>query len=621
MSKSGKASKKNEFERLRAKSFEELVEIARKRSLPPGFITKIRFPHYRNMESDAELAFQFPVSVFTGPNGCGKTSVLQALYGAPGDYSVGRYWFSTDVDPIADAPDGKRPSFVYEYLAQDGRLLQPIKTRIKKKFSPTLLRALKREKQTNPEKIYDPNYWEPSRPLAWAGQTPRSDGSRDPTVERDVIYLHFRTQLSAFEAAFYGSGPPTTERREWLRIKSRYLLRALDGLQVLKPRGKHQSKNVVQISGDWIKQVNDVVGKEYVGAQTIEHKLFGFDWGESVRFQLTDATYSDAFAGSGEGAVFRLVRALQEAKEGTLVVLDEPEISLHPEAQTRMKHLLLAYAIHKKLQIFLATHSSHFVDGLPEAAVFLFQRSPSGKFLARNVPSELAMVSIGHQLSKRTIVVEDSLSKRMVERAMVEVGATQLFEIKVAPGGVSAALAALANDATENVLVLLDGDQRSSDDALDRARQLLNRNNVTRQDWDKIILELTRKNVPIFHQSGDSSSGHAAISEAETVRRNFVQAVLSRVHYLPGNGAPEDLLVTVDALNACFSSCGLTQAEQIIQSTNGNKQALVETARRLKMSMETVTDMLLARWASSTGEGCDELKNLLRNLISRGEVG
>jgi predicted ATPase len=594
------------------------VQKATERPEPEGFIRKIRFPHYRNMEPDTELVFSFPVSVFTGANGCGKSSVLQALYGAPEGQSVGRYWFSTDVDPIADATEGKRPSFVYEYMAEDGTILQPVKVRIRKKFSTGLLRTLGRETATAEDKTHDPNYWEPSRPLAWAGLQPRLDGSRDPAVVRDVVYLHFRTQLSAFESAFYGNGPPTTELREHLRIKSRQLLRALEGQPVHRPRGKHQTKKRESISGELIHEVNEIVGKNYTEAHVVEHKLFGDNWAESVRFTLSDATYSDAFAGSGEGAVFRLVRALQAASSGSLVILDEPEISLHPEAQTRLQRLLLAYCLHKNLQVFIATHSSHFVDGLPENAVFLFQRGSTGKFFARNVPHELAMVSIGHQLSKRTIVVEDQTAKRMVERTLGTIdGAQALFNVAVAPGGVGAVFAALVNDASGNLLALLDGDQRPTEDICLAAKGLLNQINVTRQQWDEAISKLTNKNVPTFHQSGDGDSGHAQKKAAEDVRRRFVQAFIDRVHYLPGSGSPEDLLVSTDAINACFSGMGLKDATSLVTSSRDCKNTIKKTSETIGMTYESTCDALLARWANLKGTGFENLKELLQTLIPR----
>lgn len=44
------------------------------------YIDFVRFPFYRNLELDAIINFEFPLTVFIGQNGCGKSSCLHALY-------------------------------------------------------------------------------------------------------------------------------------------------------------------------------------------------------------------------------------------------------------------------------------------------------------------------------------------------------------------------------------------------------------------------------------------------------------------------------------------------------------------------------------------------------------
>src|SRR6185436_2050686 len=68
----------------------------------PGYITHIRFPRFKNMADGVRIEFSFPVTALVGVNGSGKTSVLNALYGAPARKSTGQYWFSTKVDPIEE---------------------------------------------------------------------------------------------------------------------------------------------------------------------------------------------------------------------------------------------------------------------------------------------------------------------------------------------------------------------------------------------------------------------------------------------------------------------------------------------------------------------------------------
>lgn len=68
----------------------------------PGYITHIRFPRFKNIADGTHIEFSFPIAALVGANGSGKTSVLNALYGAPAGQSTGQYWFSTKVDPIEE---------------------------------------------------------------------------------------------------------------------------------------------------------------------------------------------------------------------------------------------------------------------------------------------------------------------------------------------------------------------------------------------------------------------------------------------------------------------------------------------------------------------------------------
>lgn len=58
-----------------------------------NFIKYIRFPYFKNLEYDSEINFNFPLTVFVGENGAGKSSTLQALYGAPRGKSPGDFGF------------------------------------------------------------------------------------------------------------------------------------------------------------------------------------------------------------------------------------------------------------------------------------------------------------------------------------------------------------------------------------------------------------------------------------------------------------------------------------------------------------------------------------------------
>ena len=72
--------------------------------------------------------------------------------------------------------------------------------------------------------------------------------------------------------------------------------------------------------------------------------------------------FSHTSDGMGEGVVsiFGIVDSLYDSKPGDVIVIDEPELSLHPALQRRVFDLLKDFS--KDRQIIISTHSPYFVD-------------------------------------------------------------------------------------------------------------------------------------------------------------------------------------------------------------------------------------------------------------------
>ena len=80
----------------------------------------------------------------------------------------------------------------------------------------------------------------------------------------------------------------------------------------------------------------------------------------AFRPDLADPTYDSDGLGRGNVNLLFVVDALYDSLPGELILIDEPELSLHPVYQRRLALLLAEYA--KDRQIVLATHSPYFVD-------------------------------------------------------------------------------------------------------------------------------------------------------------------------------------------------------------------------------------------------------------------
>lgn len=71
------------------------------------------------------------------------------------------------------------------------------------------------------------------------------------------------------------------------------------------------------------------------------------------------ARHSADLFGDGIASLFRVALALLDSRDGYIVVIDEPELSLHPQAQKTLASVIARYA--KDRQILITTHSTYLV--------------------------------------------------------------------------------------------------------------------------------------------------------------------------------------------------------------------------------------------------------------------
>lgn len=84
--------------------------------------------------------------------------------------------------------------------------------------------------------------------------------------------------------------------------------------------------------------------------------------GGQYYLKITSSSTPHGSEGLGDGIVslFMIVDALYDARPGDLVILDEPELSLHPAVQRRLAHYLVQFSVNH--QVIVATHSPQFVN-------------------------------------------------------------------------------------------------------------------------------------------------------------------------------------------------------------------------------------------------------------------
>ena len=526
-----------------------------------NYVEYIRFPFYKNLEINSNIDFNFPLTVMVGQNGSGKSSALHGIYGMPEGYSPGHFWFSTDVDPIAD-DENNRHCLIYGYIGADGKMKEVLKTRI--------------------GEAKGSHYWEPSRPLK-KYEMETLQGSRNPTIKKNVVYLDFRSELSAYDRFFYFSNFRSTKtfksRQDSIRIKSKHLKKSISN-NVERSYYKRKISKPIILSEPELKAINKILGKNYVECKLINHNLYSDVVGLTIYFKTEHINYSEAFAGRGEYAVVKLVHEIMkpETEDYSLILLDEPEVSLHPGAQEKLLEFLLRQTLEKKLQIVLSTHSPTFVQKLPENALKLFYPTNGIRFEIKNKCHYLeAFQYIGENISntaKKIIFVEDVLTQMLLEKILSDLNneLALMFSINYLPGGADNLYIKAASYSQEGELrkfIILDGDKE---------KQKLNPKDLTLEESEQLkqleikIKEITGLNFNTLRFSIDSN-GDSGGNETQKISNaiKYISYLFSNLYYLPEKKIPEDLIWDSDYANKCLD---LKQIKGITFNGN-NKQNLL----------------------------------------------
>jgi hypothetical protein len=550
-------------------------KIAKKLENTDGFlpyIDEIRFPMYKMLDEDLRISLNWPITALIGPNGTNKSSILQAISAAPEGRSLAQFWFSTEVDDIDRGPRGKASHrFVYKYRFDgSGVVAECRKYRGSKRYRSTDVPRLLRGQR-------DPDYWEPTKRVDSDGMAPIPSQGFDNWVSRnrdrwnqikkEVVYLDFRSELSAFDKyihhqSFSRYTPDATQKRYKTVINSKWIARALCGENLPKGQRSKLLGPARELDPMTVAAISDILGKPIVKIVVIHHKFFGPD-GYTVQLHLGGngaPTYSEAHAGSGEYAVVRLVDVIQRAHERSLILLDEPEVSLHPGAQVKLMNFLGNEVLRRGHQVVISTHSPALASVLPPQAIKVLGYDIAKHrvvLLADSCSPTEAFVHLGHTTvgTQPRLIVEDKLAAEIARAALRRHAPTKLdaLEIVPFPGGadglVANVLSSLAMGGFTNAGVLLDGDQapQGRDTSLDVFKQA----KALGDDVDA-LKNLWREN---FHDSKPNLFSNSDHGQDAAVLRSCLQWASAHLGYLPGAG-PEQSLAAALGENDLDKSAG-----------------------------------------------------------------
>lgn len=213
----------------------------------------------------------------------------------------------------------------------------------------------------------------------------------------------------------------------------------------------------------WEEKVKNAVG--YILGRNYDE----FGYHEYSKYTLPvvrvgDVFYSGLNMGAGENALFEIFTAIYACGRGGLVVMDEIELGLHAEAQTKLIKKLKDACLEMHTQIVCTTHSRQIFSCLPPRARIFVEEINGKTVILPGISDDYAFAKlagiVGNELR---VYVEDNVAEAILNFA-IPASARARIEIRVIGSAtcVSRQLAsAYVVDQHIDVIAVYDGDQKT----------------------------------------------------------------------------------------------------------------------------------------------------------------
>lgn len=202
-------------------------------------------------------------------------------------------------------------------------------------------------------------------------------------------------------------------------------------------RGNLQVLNTVKADTLALQSVSRILGTAY--SDLTEHEV-GVEgrWNDQIpQLARGNSSYSEPHMGAGEQKVVRLVNSIERVPPRSLILLEEPELTLHPDAQVGLAWYLIAVARRRGHQILVATHSEHLFQALPTAARVMLVRTEAGTEVLHHVNTLRAARELTRSLRTNAplILVEDETASSFLAELLRQTDRTLLRECAVVAVG------------------------------------------------------------------------------------------------------------------------------------------------------------------------------------------
>lgn len=221
-----------------------------------------------------------------------------------------------------------------------------------------------------------------------------------------------------------------------------------------------------------MREIRRILGREYQNIEVMEIEDLGtYEIVPFFRVTLNTLSYDSRDMALGEYSILYLWWLLWKGIETPhIVLIEEPENFLTPQAQRYLTDYLAFIALKSKLWILMSTHSEHVIEnvGLNSTSVVV-ENEVDGSVIVKNPLHKLDFLEhLGLDPKKRgLILVEDNAGKVVFEQACLQFGSFLLNDYEVIKNDGSGPIRSILQNfphtsQTLECIGIFDGDERQN---------------------------------------------------------------------------------------------------------------------------------------------------------------
>ena len=526
-------------------------------------LSKLPITKCKRFKEKADFNFIFPLTVLVGQNGSGKTTVTRAIKLLKSNYEPQCEFFETEID------EGGFANARFDYIV-DGHKLA---------------------------------YQHTKKPRKW-----NLEGNLPQRVS--ITSIQTKSFVGGIEKSFLYDNIAKSARRE---DQVDYVQKQAHKIQQEPQEGS--SKRRYSMTENELEVVNRILDSHYQAIEIIRHKFFRGTWATNILFQ-NESSFCEYNSGSGEFLVATIVREVEKAQNNSIVLIDEPEVSLHPRAQYRLVEYFFDAIKRKHIQMIITTHSEHIVKLLPKEAVICLRKNERETYVQQNVIPELAFLEIGSlPINRKRIIVEDEMAKRIVEKVLEEEELNKLVSVEFYPGGCSNlkkyTILTFARTNIKSQYVLFDGDQFN--EAVPDFGSVLERDKTISyyKDQFRRIVGM-RSSTMDWGLDANPDEGRLNEEQEKNQIENYLLFYKSNVFFLP-KVIPEDIIYDEEYLR---NICGQREFPDL-SGDRDSKAKLFHIANSLGISIGSIEQLLISQFIIKKEEDYKTIARYVHMIAER----